>query len=81
MNQKLHMADGLEQQPAQAAEPPGPNKPEAAWRAMDVMDGQSHVGISQPPTAATAGRGDPPPARQSRFSLALGLAGRRYGIR
>lgn len=65
MNQKLHMADGLEPQPAQAAEPPGPNKPEAAWRAMDSMDGQSHVGISQPHTAATAEPGNLP-ARQSR---------------
>ena len=65
MNQMLHMADGLHQQPAQAAVPPGPNTPEAAWRAMDSMDGQSHVGISQPHTAATAEPGTPP-ARQSR---------------
>ena len=96
MNQKLHMADGLHQQLAQAAEPPGPNEPEASWRAMDLIDGQSHLlpsgSDTTPATHAddrnltAAYRGDcrargSTPARQSRFALALGLAGRRYGIR
>jgi len=83
MNQMLQMADGLHQQLAQAAEPPGPNEPEAAWRAMDLIDGQVHVGIPQPPTAATAKPGNPlawqsrsaTRYRTSGYSMSVALTG------